>query len=127
MTKLTAEWVRKAERDWRSAGELARSPEHRHDQVTFSCQQSAEKYVKAVLQEEGLPVPRIHDLLLVVAPLEPRYRAFRSLRRGLDFLSQFAVDTRYPGHTASKRQAAAALRWAGRVRHVVRDILGLDF
>ena len=40
-------------------------------------------------------------------------------------LTQFAVDTRYPGENASKRQAEAALRWAGRVRTKARAILGI--
>ena len=38
------------------------------------------------------------------------------LRRGLVFLTDFAVDTRYPGDRTTKRQAAAAQRWAERVR-----------
>jgi len=49
----------------------------------------------------------------------------RSLRRGLKFLSRFAVGPRYPIFTATKREARAALRWAGRVRDAVRPILGV--
>jgi len=41
------------------------------------------------------------------------------------FLSNFAVETRYPGDNATKRQAIAALRWAGRVRAEARVILGI--
>jgi hypothetical protein len=43
----------------------------------------------------------------------------------LDFLTQFAVETRYPGKNASKRQAEAALLWANRVRKAARAILGI--
>jgi hypothetical protein len=43
----------------------------------------------------------------------------------LIFLSDFAVDTRYPGNSASKRQAASALRWMDRVRATSRDLLGV--
>jgi len=49
----------------------------------------------------------------------------RSMRRGLLFLSDFAINTRYPGNSASKRQAVAAFRWAGRVRALARTLLGL--
>ena len=35
------------------------------------------------------------------------------------------VDTRYPGKSATKRQAAAALRWAAKVRDACRKELGL--
>ncbi len=40
-------------------------------------------------------------------------------------LSDFAVDVRYPGDNASKRQAVSALRWAGKVRAACRLLLGL--
>jgi uncharacterized membrane protein len=46
-------------------------------------------------------------------------------RRGLTFLTRFASETRYPGDNASKRQAASALRWAGKVRQACRHLLGL--
>jgi hypothetical protein len=43
----------------------------------------------------------------------------------LIFLTDFAVDTRYPGRNASKRQASAALRWAEKVRKAGRRQLGV--
>jgi hypothetical protein len=48
-----------------------------------------------------------------------------SLRRGCKFLIRFAVDARYPGFRATKRQAEAAVRWAGRVRDTARRLLGM--
>jgi hypothetical protein len=57
--------------------------------------------------------------------LVPHHGTIRSLRRGVDFLTRYAVETRYPGDSASKRQAASALRWAGKVRAACRAILGL--
>ena len=56
---------------------------------------------------------------------DPLGRALRPLRRGLEFLSRFAVGPRYPGYDASKRQAVAAYRWAGKVRDGARALLGL--
>lgn len=43
----------------------------------------------------------------------------------MDFLTQFAAGTRYPGDDASKRQARAALGWAGKARDASRLILGV--
>jgi HEPN domain-containing protein len=125
MQSLTAEWVDKAENDYRAAVLLVRSHERFHDQVCFHCQQSAEKYLKALLQELGLPVPRTHNLLALRTLLLPHHDFVRPLRRGLDFLSRFAVGPRYPLYDARKRQAASALRWAGKVRHACRHLLGL--
>ena len=47
------------------------------------------------------------------------------MRRGLLFLTDFAVDPRYPGTGTSKREAVSALRWAGKVRDACRLLLGL--
>jgi HEPN domain-containing protein len=76
-----------------------------------------------VLVELGLPVPKTHDLDGLLTLLRTDYPSLRSFRRGLIFLSDFAVDTRYPGNNASKRQAVAALRWMERVRTACRTIL----
>jgi hypothetical protein len=55
----------------------------------------------------------------------PHHPSLRALRRGLAFLSNFSVDIRYPGDRATKRQAAAALRWAAKVRNECRRLLGI--
>jgi HEPN domain-containing protein len=93
--------------------------------VCFCCQQVAEKFLKALLEELGLTVPRTHNLEDLLGLLRPHHSSLWLLRRGLLFLTRFAVDTRYPGFDARKRQAVAALRWAGEVRAAARSLLGL--
>jgi HEPN domain-containing protein len=122
MKRLTAEWVEKAEDDFRAATMLAGEKTPLHDVVCFHCQQCAEKYLKALLQEAGVYVPRTHNLVNLLGLVTPHYR-LRGFRRGLDFLTRHAVDTRYPGKSASKRQAVAALRWAGKVRAACCQLL----
>jgi hypothetical protein len=61
-------------------------------------------------------VPKIHELERLRTVLQPHYPSLRLRHRGLAFLTNFAVGVRYPGDNATKRQADAALRWAGRVR-----------
>src|SRR5947208_3047768 len=82
--------------------------------------QSSEKYLKAIQEELGLAIARTHILKDLLALLAPHHPSLAPLRRGLTFLTRFAVETRYPGDWASKRQAASAVRWAGRVRDVCR-------
>jgi HEPN domain-containing protein len=77
------------------------------------------------LEELGLAIPRTHNLVALLRLLALHHATLSSLRRGLDFLTRFAVDTRYPGDNATRRQAASALRWAGKVRHACRNLLGL--
>jgi HEPN domain-containing protein len=125
MKRLTAEWVRKAEADFLAAEKLVHESGPLHDAVCFHCQQAAEKYLKALLVESGLAVPRTHNLVALLALLVLHHSSLRRFRRGLDFLTRFAVDTRYPGDSASKRQAKAAWRWAGEVRQECSGVLGI--
>jgi HEPN domain-containing protein len=115
--------VRKAENDYALAEIDSRSEVPFHDDVCFHCQQCAEKYLKGLLEELGLTVPKTHELDLLLTLLTPYHPKLRSTRRGLNFLTGFAVEARYPGRNATQRQAVAALRWAGRVRTESRALL----
>ena len=77
------------------------------------------------MEELALTIPKIHDLGDLLPALRPHHLSLGSLSRGLDFLTNFAVAIRYPDENASKRQAVAALRWAGRVRTEARALLGI--
>jgi HEPN domain-containing protein len=96
-----------------------------HDQICFHCQQASEKFMKALLEELGLSVPKTHDLENLLALLLPHYVSLGRYRRGLRFLTGFSVDPRYPLLHTTKRQAVSARRWAGEVRHACRRLLGL--
>jgi HEPN domain-containing protein len=124
MKRLTAEWVRKAESDYQLAVQIVDGSQPFHDQVCFLCQQSAEKYLKALLKEAGANVPRTHNLLALLSLVTPHHR-LGGLLRGLKFLTDFAVDMRYPPVRATKRQATAALRWAAKIREACRPLLGI--
>jgi hypothetical protein len=78
-----------------------------------------------LLEELGISVLKTHDLDDLLTILRPHHPTLRSVRRGLGFLTQFAVNTRYPGRNASRRQAEAALRWEDRVRTAARALLGI--
>jgi HEPN domain-containing protein len=125
MKKMTWAWIRKAEEDYVLAQHGIESETPVHDGVCFHCQQCAEKYLKALMEEIGVSIPKTHDLENLLASLVAHHSDLRSLRRGLLFLSDFAVDARYPGTNATKRQAVAALRWAERVRIMTRKLLGI--
>ncbi|MCI0640500.1 MAG: HEPN domain-containing protein [Gemmataceae bacterium] len=125
MKKATREWVRKAEADYRGALRLASGREPFHDLVAFHCQQSAEKYLKAMLEELSKHIPKTHALDDLLSLLLSSHGTLASLKRGLLFLTDFAVDPRYPGSGTSKREAVSALRWAGKVRDTCRALLGL--
>jgi HEPN domain-containing protein len=125
MKRTTREWVRKAEKDYTLAVLASQSAVPVHDGVCFHCQQCAEKYLKGLLEEHGHTIPKTHTLVLLLATLVTHHPELQAFRRGLIFLSPFAVETRYPGENANKRQAVSALRWAAKVRAKARQLLGL--
>lgn len=125
MKKATREWVRKAEKDYRFAVKNSCSREPFHDQLCFLCQHASEKYPKALQEELGIAIPRTHVLKDLLARLVPHHATLASLRRGLTFLPRFAVETRYPGDNATRRDTDSAVRWAGKIRETCRALLGL--
>ncbi len=125
MKKLTMEWVRKAEADLGVVGRINKATPPLRDETCFHCQQAAEKYLKALLQELGVIVPRTHNLLDLLGLLLPHDATLSRLRRGLRSLRRYAVDYRYPGFRASSRQARAALRHVNQTRTEIRKHLGL--
>jgi HEPN domain-containing protein len=93
--------------------------------VCFHCQQAAEKYLKALLQEYRVVVPKTHDLGNLLNLLLPHDATLSPLRRNLKSLSRYAVEYRYPGLRATTRRMTAAVRHAERIRREIRNRLGL--
>jgi HEPN domain-containing protein len=63
MQPITIEWVYKAEGDFATAErEFQVKDTPNYDGICFHCQQCAEKYLKARLQEANIPFSKIHDL-----------------------------------------------------------------
>jgi HEPN domain-containing protein len=126
MKPQTAEWVEKAEGDWNAANQLNRVRKNpNYDGVCFHCQQCAEKYLKARLIEAGITFARTHDLLVLhqlVLQAEPIWQA---LQPSLITLNPFAIGYRYPGLTATKADAKAAVKDCKNVRRVIRAAFGL--
>jgi HEPN domain-containing protein len=92
MKPLTREWIGKAEGDFATAGREVRARKApNYDAACFHAQQCIEKYLKARLQEAGLPFGRMHDLpalLNLLLPVEP---SWEFLRPHLRALTPFAV------------------------------------
>lgn len=110
MKAATRDWVQKAEHDFLAALDLGRRRKlPLHDMVCFHCQQAAEKYLKARLEEAAIHFPKTHDLeslLHLLMPLEPLWAALLPATRRL---KPFGVLIRYPGNDATKTQAKQAL------------------
>ena len=126
MKQATREWVKKAEEDYLAALDLARRRKvPLHNSVCFHCEQCAEKYLKARMEEAGLHIPKTHDLEVLLNALLPAEPLWTSLRPALQDLTDFAVDFRYPGNQATKQDAKTALRDCKAVRTGARVALRL--
>ncbi|MCG3160081.1 MAG: hypothetical protein JMDDDDMK_01114 [Acidobacteria bacterium] len=126
MKPITREWVNKAEEDWEAARTLARKRKNpAHNAVCFHAQQSAEKYLKARLEEANIQIVKTHDLEALLYLALPVESGWNVLLAELKFLSDFAVDYRYPGAAATKADAQEAIRACRHVRKVIRTSFGL--
>ncbi len=123
-------WVDKAEEDLRAAKILLDSDSRVFGVCGFHCQQAAEKYLKAVLVNEGIEPPRIHDLARLLAIVAERTGTdVIGLVVGASWLSMLAVETRYPDGLPSvdvREKAERALAIAERIRHFCRKRLRDD-
>ena len=82
----------------------------------FHAQQAAEKALKALFESVALPVPRTHDLVVLLDHLESaRVLDPQPLREAALVLSAYAVDARYPGFEADPDEAREAVRLAAAV------------
>ncbi len=115
--------MQKAEVDWLSASSLTETASSRrrplHDSICFHCQQTAEKYLKALLQELGQFVPRTHDLEDLLDLLLTRDPTLTGLRQAASILTPYAdaVEYRYPGTAPGSvrpRQRSVMPEWSAR-------------
>src|SRR6185295_3392474 len=126
MKPLTREWIAKAEADWNSAGVLFRARKNPdYDGVCFHTQQSAEKYLKARLVESEESFAKTHNLIALLTlalVVEPSWSV---LQPQLHALNVYAIEYRYPGNTASRTDAANAIKYCQEVRRIIRRSFGL--
>jgi len=126
MTPLTAEWVEKAEGDFLVATQIMRRRKLRVlDAACFHCQQTVEKYFKARLCEAGIAFPKTHQLtvlLNLMLRVEPLWAVFSQQALAL---TDYAVDFRYPGDTATLPEARQCMNDCKAIRREIRLSLGL--
>lgn len=93
------EWLRRAASNLQRARGGAGLPGVYLEDLCFDAQQAAEKAVKAVLINEQLAFPYVHDLvtLLTLVEVEGEGVELPSEVREAGRLTRFAVETRYPG------------------------------
>lgn len=127
MNPLTHEWIQKADGDLRTARREFRARKApNYDAVCFHAQQAAEKCLKAMIQESGVVIPHIHSLAELLALVAKQDGSFLLLQSDLNVMEGYAVQFRYPGLSADKEEAKAALSAVERVWEFTRYKLGVS-
>jgi HEPN domain-containing protein/predicted nucleotidyltransferase len=111
------EWLRLARQDLELAEEVAPKMKQYEESICFHCQQSAEKYLKALLVNAGTRPLRQHDLTGLLAQTKTAGFDLSGLLEDCRYLTPFAVDLRYPPSIEidAERALASARRIAAAV------------
>ena len=126
MKELVVEWVKKAEGDAGTARREAVVKEAPNwDAVCFHAQQAVEKYLKGLLQQEGIPFPKTHDLSVLLNLILPIFPELNELTDDLEWLSALAIEFRYPGEEAVQKDAESALTIMDRSLILLHPKVGL--
>lgn len=127
MNEIVAEWVEKADGDYRTAEREVRVRQApSFDAVCFHAQQCAEKYLKAFLVQQRIPFRPIHDLEVLLQLAIPASADLETIRDGCLLLNDYAVDIRYPGEAATREEAQTAVEAMRIVRVALRSKLELS-
>lgn len=125
MKPETQEWIEKAEGDFKVARREIQTADPVYEAVCFHAQQCAEKYLKALLEEQIIVFRKTHDLVELIDLSGGQLPELDPLRTKLAHLSMFGIATRYPGVQADQHAADEALKTAAATRAVVRTKFGL--
>ena len=126
MKEITAEWVAKAEEDYFTAQTmLAATERSAFNAVCFHTQQCIEKYAKAFLSEHEVVFKPTHSMLYLNQACAAIDSEFAKQQANFEILNDYAVDMRYPGANATKRDAEDAVDSMNLARSFIRQKLNL--
>jgi HEPN domain-containing protein len=91
------EWLNRARSNLAKARDASGHPQVYLEDLCFDAQQAAEKAIKAVLIHLDVRFPFVHDLAQLLTLVEGAGQDVSESIRGAAGLSDYAVETRYPG------------------------------
>jgi HEPN domain-containing protein len=124
--EITKQWIKKAKEDYIVTSRDVELDKPVCSAICFHSQQAVEKYIKAVLQENEIYFPKTHDSEKLMDLCKEYIPELEQLVDGLLWLTSYAVEVRYPGITARKKEAIKSYEIAKKVRDMVRRHLDVD-
>ena len=124
---VVKKWVEKAQDDLEAADALVKHGGDLWSIVAFHCQQSAEKFIKALLTSRQIEFGKTHDLTVLVDSLTGLDDPVLKILRSAEDLTVYGVQVRYPGEgpEVDQEEAENALELARRVSEAVLKELKL--
>ena len=125
MKKQVEDWIFLADKDLYAAEILLRDEYSPTNIVSFHCQQSIEKYLKAILIEKDIPIIRTHDLI----KLNGMIKGMKDLgidEQKLITINEVYIESRYLGELGlmpdgmpSEEQAKEFVSYAKEIRKII--------
>ena len=96
MKKQVKDWIVLADKDLYASEILIKDEHPLTNIVAFHCQQTIEKYLKAFLIENDIPLIKIHDLIKLNGMIK-EIKDLRIDEKRLIPINEVYVEARYPG------------------------------
>ncbi|MCK0509195.1 HEPN domain-containing protein [Aromatoleum anaerobium] len=119
-------WLNRARDDLGAAAKLLRGNDAYPATASYHCQQAAEKALKAVLATGDQPIPKTHDLRVLVeraAGIDPDLLMLQDIA---EQLTPLATEFRYPSDVPdpTRDEARRALNMARELFRVIAEHMG---
>ena len=120
------EWLRRARSNLKIAQSATRLKGVLLEDLCFNTQQTAEKALKAICVQRGIDFPKTHSLVRLMDILEVNGLALPDNIKEADYLSQYAVEARYPtwDESVTLEEYQEAVKLAARVLFWAEQIIG---
>jgi len=116
-------WLDRARDDLGAAKKLLSGDDPYPATAAYHCQQCAEKALKAVLSTTAQPIPKTHDLRVLLALSANVESVLTRFTDAAEFLTPFATEFRYPSAMPDPTQTdvAEAIRLADEILTTVES------
>jgi HEPN domain-containing protein len=116
-------WIERADEDYLLALSAIRRKVPLTYGATFHAQQCIEKYLKALLISRQIAFPRTHDLAALGYLCQQAGIILPINDDGLELITTYAVETRYPGTKPTIDESKDAIRLARIMRQFIKRTL----
>jgi len=122
------EWLSRARSNLAKAKSAFGTPEVYLEDLCFDVQQAAEKAIKAILIHLDVRFPYVHDLAQLLALIEQAGPTVPKPVRQAARLSEYAVETRYPGlsEPVTRQEYEEALAIAEEIVRWAQGVIRMD-